>query len=419
MLAMPLLILNLGAEMVYILEQRLGAQRVQASKSSRVLLDVLKTMYSPSFVDELFKPQAMYSSKATRQIFDKLAHSSIMRLNESSMDKLYDLMVMGFKHQMLCCAAPEQLMHVTRKHLGALTQIAVCAGSKTVADLVNHASTLLEQVHGALPLGEWFMLKHMLASFFQGRKVKVSLLLQSHMQAMDGTIALRNTGPLPRSGVPPGTIRFFRDGKVSRTARFASEVGAACTPFNHYEDKSPHALGANLYQKPNIESYMETNRQTNGALGLISNSAPGKTAARDPNEGKEEAPASEAKGEPPEGVPSISPAEAKAHAAAELNLLASLLGAAAKDTEQTAGEAAAAGTLSSLFDPEYDVAEAKVQTIVIDGTENRHGAAKLMADFDAKGSDPGDKGSGSGGGGGGYAELDDLLSLMDGVALGK
>lgn len=41
----------------------------------------------------------MYSSSSTREIFNKLAHSSIMRLNESSMDKLYDLMTMGFKHQ--------------------------------------------------------------------------------------------------------------------------------------------------------------------------------------------------------------------------------------------------------------------------------------------------------------------------------
>lgn len=51
------------------------------------------------FIRELFKPQEMYSSSSTREIFNKLAHSSIMRLNESSMDKLYDLMTMGFKHQ--------------------------------------------------------------------------------------------------------------------------------------------------------------------------------------------------------------------------------------------------------------------------------------------------------------------------------
>ena len=44
-------------------------------------------MYNPKFVTELFRSQDVYSIHSTRQIFDRLAHSSIMRLNESSMDK--------------------------------------------------------------------------------------------------------------------------------------------------------------------------------------------------------------------------------------------------------------------------------------------------------------------------------------------
>lgn len=46
-------------------------------------------MYTPLFLEELFKPQEVYSAAATKQIFEKLAHSSIMRLNKTSMDKLY------------------------------------------------------------------------------------------------------------------------------------------------------------------------------------------------------------------------------------------------------------------------------------------------------------------------------------------
>jgi hypothetical protein len=53
-----------------------------------VLGDVLRTMFSPKFVEELFRPQEVYTNAATRQIFDKLAHTSIMRLNENSMDKV-------------------------------------------------------------------------------------------------------------------------------------------------------------------------------------------------------------------------------------------------------------------------------------------------------------------------------------------
>jgi hypothetical protein len=115
--AMPMVIINMGGEMVYILAQRLQAQNVPEDKSKRVLQDVVRTMYNKMFIDELFRPQDVYSMAATRQIFDRLAHSSIMRLNESSMDKLFDLMTMGFKYQMLACSYPQELMHVTLNHL--------------------------------------------------------------------------------------------------------------------------------------------------------------------------------------------------------------------------------------------------------------------------------------------------------------
>ena len=89
--AMPLLVINLGGEMLYVLEQRLGAQQVKSDKSQRVLCDVVRTMFSRRFVDELFKPQVLYKDRNVRQIFDKLAHSSIMKLNETSMGTPYSV----------------------------------------------------------------------------------------------------------------------------------------------------------------------------------------------------------------------------------------------------------------------------------------------------------------------------------------
>lgn len=85
---MPIIIINMGGEMVYILQQRLQAQNVTDDKANKVLLDVIQAMYTPVFMNELFKGQEMYTIAATKQIFEKLAHSSIMRLNKSSMDKV-------------------------------------------------------------------------------------------------------------------------------------------------------------------------------------------------------------------------------------------------------------------------------------------------------------------------------------------
>jgi hypothetical protein len=53
-----------------------------------VINDIVGAMFNSKFVEELFRPQELYPKKAVKHIFEKLAHSSIMRLNEASMDKV-------------------------------------------------------------------------------------------------------------------------------------------------------------------------------------------------------------------------------------------------------------------------------------------------------------------------------------------
>lgn len=46
-LVLPMVVLNMGGEMVNILHQRLNAQNVEPEKKSAVLRDVICTMYAP------------------------------------------------------------------------------------------------------------------------------------------------------------------------------------------------------------------------------------------------------------------------------------------------------------------------------------------------------------------------------------
>lgn len=55
---------------------------------SAVLNDIVSTMFNRKFMEELFKPQELYSKKALRTVYDRLAHASIIRLNQASMDKV-------------------------------------------------------------------------------------------------------------------------------------------------------------------------------------------------------------------------------------------------------------------------------------------------------------------------------------------
>ncbi|MEQ2160692.1 Protein oscp1 [Goodea atripinnis] len=145
---LPLLFINLGGEMLYILDQRLRAQNIPADKAKkvsivaawieedrkRVMNDIITTMFNKKFLEELFKPQELYSKKALRTVFDRLAHASIMRLNQASMDKLYDLMTMAFKYQVLLCPRPKDILLVSFNHMDA------------IKDFVKDTPSILSQV---------------------------------------------------------------------------------------------------------------------------------------------------------------------------------------------------------------------------------------------------------------------------------
>jgi hypothetical protein len=53
--AMPMVVLNMGSEMLYILNQRLHAQNIARAKREKVLVDVVKTMFAPHFISALFQ----------------------------------------------------------------------------------------------------------------------------------------------------------------------------------------------------------------------------------------------------------------------------------------------------------------------------------------------------------------------------
>ena len=101
LMAMPILIYNLGGEMLYILCSRLKAQKIAGNKSSQVIHDVVATLFNEKCLTEMLKHDKIHTHQQVRKFFEKLAHSSIMRLNSTSMSKLFELMLMTFKLELI------------------------------------------------------------------------------------------------------------------------------------------------------------------------------------------------------------------------------------------------------------------------------------------------------------------------------
>ena len=67
--AMPIIVINMGGEMIYILNQRLKAQSVPDDKAEKVMLDVLKAMYTSVFVDVRILFTSKFSNNIVTSIF--------------------------------------------------------------------------------------------------------------------------------------------------------------------------------------------------------------------------------------------------------------------------------------------------------------------------------------------------------------
>jgi len=383
---------NLGVEMVYILEQRLKAQQIPKEKATEFLKDVVLTMFEANFYSEVFRPQEVYTIGATRQIFDRLAHSSIMRLSTSSMDKLYDLMLMGLKYQMLCIRKPSDILKVTQLHLNNVKRM---VEDQEVQARINDVLQFTESTYSGFSALNWIQLRQALARFLKDKRVKVSLFLQEGIQTQEGKILLPL--PLPENpSVPqPGTLNILNDaGEVQSVKTFRMESVEVDTALFHCH---PHSLGDNLYDKSRPPFMPPTSRSaakaasphvTRDDAGINSPKTFAKPARREITTGNAEAMLAAGVGDAGKE---------------ELNALARLI------APRNAGDdnfklnlfpdddkdAPVATDISSAFEP-------VVRTITIDhssGKGNRQHLDKLMSDMDVKDSADDDE--------------DDLLALMD------
>ncbi|CAL1547918.1 unnamed protein product [Lymnaea stagnalis] len=256
---LPLLFINLGGEMLYILDQRLCAQGIPSEKSQKgkwswkripvpILHDIVSTMFNRRFIDEVFKPQTLYSKKAMRTVFDRIAHTSIMRLNAASMDKLYDLMTMAFKYQVSLALRPKDLLLITLNHMSAIRKYV--EESNPARTLVEYTYKLLIDTYASLSHGEFQLIRQTLLNFFQDMHTRVSIFLKDKVQNNNGRFILTPGGVLPFGTEPPGNIRSYDESGKFRNIGFQVVPSyTASTKEGSYDMQGDTlcSLGKNMY----------------------------------------------------------------------------------------------------------------------------------------------------------------------------
>uniref|UniRef100_A0A8C7MCJ4 Organic solute carrier partner 1 n=1 Tax=Oncorhynchus kisutch TaxID=8019 RepID=A0A8C7MCJ4_ONCKI len=375
---LPLLFINLGGEMLYILDQRLRAQNIPADKAKKVMNDIITTMFNKKFLEELFKPQELYSKKALRTVFDRLAHASIMRLNQASMDKLYDLMTMAFKYQVLLCPRAKDILLVSFNHMDAIKDFV--KDTPSVLSQVDETYRQLIEMYTPLSSGEFQLIRQTLLIFFQDMHIRVSIFLKDKVQNSNGRFVLPISGPVPHGTHIPGLIRMFScNGEEVKRLQFrngGNYTGVLREGSFEMFGERVIKLGTNMYSvsRP-VETHMS---------GTSKNSATERTISPNPL------------------------------AKEELNMLARLMGGM---EVQKPGNADS-GFRVNLFATDEEEEEALISrpdefsydVIKIQATKNQQANAelvKIMGDFTEEAGEPCSSSANSKG--------DDLLAMMDGL----
>uniref|UniRef100_A0A8C7FH31 Organic solute carrier partner 1 n=1 Tax=Oncorhynchus kisutch TaxID=8019 RepID=A0A8C7FH31_ONCKI len=137
-------------------------------------------MFNKTFLEELFKPQELYSKKTLKTVITVTHHHPY---DCCSCTQLYDLMTMAFKYQVLLCPRAK--------------------------DILLDTPSVLSQVDETYRYGEFQLLRQTLLIFFQDMHIRVSIFLKDKVQNSNGRFVLPISGPVPHGTHIPGLIRMF------------------------------------------------------------------------------------------------------------------------------------------------------------------------------------------------------------------
>ena len=208
LMSMPVIINCLGGEMVYILCSRLKAQSISNDKSIRVISDICKTLYDKKFQNELYAHKKPYKHQEVKIIFENLAHSSIMRLNATSMNKLFELMLMTLKLQILRTRYPEEIYQITVNHFEGVLSILkkVNSSNSELESRIQEELLNFKQNYKNLLPYDYIVLKSTILRFLQGKNVKVSIFIQDFLQSNNAILYLPMEEESPPFFEKPGTV---------------------------------------------------------------------------------------------------------------------------------------------------------------------------------------------------------------------
>ncbi|KAL5233532.1 hypothetical protein ACI65C_000942 [Semiaphis heraclei] len=175
--------------------------------SFRSIADVLNDIIAASLnCPFLFVPTSIINKDILNKSICCAVHSSIMRLNDSSMEKLMGLIETSVKMQMFSSNGPRQVLLVTLNHLDSIRELACSNQLKQNIDVIQHN---FYQTFEKMTNGELMRLRYAMLNYLQDIHVKVTIFIKEGLQRYNGSFVSVGKWVIPHGCEAPGVIRVF------------------------------------------------------------------------------------------------------------------------------------------------------------------------------------------------------------------
>nr|ABK56989.1 oxidored-nitro domain-like protein [Glyptapanteles indiensis] len=186
----PLIYLNMGGEMLYVLQQRLKAQKINSRKTAIVLDDITAALVHPKMISAVFTDSPISSLSWVRSTLETIALCSIMRLDQNSMNKLFDLMMMMVKFQLSTATGPREIVLLTLNHVDALRGMITRSGTHERITVIHELLIKVTIKYGKLTCNGIWGARNECLDLLGDINVRVSILLKLGLQNEDTSFNL-------------------------------------------------------------------------------------------------------------------------------------------------------------------------------------------------------------------------------------
>ncbi|CCW65697.1 unnamed protein product [Phytomonas sp. EM1] len=203
----PFFTVNLSCEVLFIIHARLQDQNIGIKRIELIMHDIVSSIFNDAFMESLFSPQDICGKSAVYKVFLLLNECPTISLNESSLRKLYDIVLMAVKYQFYTLSHPLELLEMTFNHLNEVKQF-IHRSAEPHIELVEK---LFESLCRNLCVGQLAEIRQRSLNLSLDRRFQISLFMENDIQLPGGCFRIpksRFISPAVNTEAP-GLIRSF------------------------------------------------------------------------------------------------------------------------------------------------------------------------------------------------------------------